>query len=99
MKSKEEYGEMNRMALLSKLSPVLQNAVTDRPNDFSPNDIKELVSLGSFLHKMADLDKPETSVSVSVWGSSTSLSQDLRDVEGQARTVSDEERKLLGEWG
>jgi hypothetical protein len=77
-KSKEEYGESNRMVLLSKLSPILQSAVTENPANFSPQDIKELVSLGSFLHKMADLDKPQTEVNVSLW--STQQPQSERDV-------------------
>lgn len=93
--SKEEYGETNRMVLLSKLSPVLQRAVTDRPHDFSPQDIKELVSLGSFLHKMADLDKPDASVSVSVWGGSASFSQDLRDVGPGKGTGQSEGQEML----
>lgn len=89
VKSKEEYGENNRMVLLSKLSPVLQKAVTDSPGNFTPQDIKELVSLGTFLHKMADLDKPETQVNLSLWSSQSV--QPERDVTpSSAGDVEDE---------
>lgn len=90
-KTKEELGELNRMVLLSKLSPVLQKAVTDSPGNFTPQDIKELVSLGTFLHKMADLDKPETQVNLSLWSSQSV--QPERDVTPQ--TAGEVEDDLL----
>lgn len=78
-KTKEELGELNRMVLLQKLSPLLQKAVTERPQDFDPQSIKELVALGSFTHKLADLDRPQTAVQVNLGFTPKSGSQHWLD--------------------
>lgn len=93
----KSIGEMQEMypLLASKyLWEKLQQTVTQDLLP-APSNWKEFAAADGVMAKRLGLDKPESSVTVSVWGSSNSLSQDLRDVEGQSRTVSDEERAML----
>jgi hypothetical protein len=71
-KTKEEYGESNRMLLRQKLSPLLQKAVTTRIEDFDPDNLDQLIKLGTFTHKMAGLDRPQTAIQLNLWGSGSS---------------------------
>lgn len=89
-KTKEEVGELNRMVLLQSLSPILRRAVTERAQDFDPQSIKELVALGSFTHKLADLDKPQTAVQVNLGFTPKSTSHHWLD---QTQVVEVEENE------
>lgn len=93
-KSMQEMQEMYPLVASRYVWEKLQETVT---KDLlpAPDSWKAMAVADSILAKRLGLDKPESSVSVSVWGGSAGLSHDLRDIEGQIRELTSEERGML----
>jgi hypothetical protein len=59
------YGQRSQMAILAGMAPQIEQAMSN-PEAFTPASVKELVALGSLLHKLSGLDKEGAQVRVSV---------------------------------
>jgi hypothetical protein len=82
------YGKRAQLAILAGLVPEIETAM-QQPGKFRPENIKELVMVGSLAHKLAGMDKDsqEIKVNVAMFGHEGAIQQEAETWDCQPETI------------